>query len=222
MTAWANQAIAVYNLGAEVHWSMWTDGDGWSTPLALAPGSTPRVASNGEGVVFAVWVDSGNVWATRRVGASGWESPVALSTATTLTPGSPVVVVDRFGGAHVIWAQCRGTRCSAYTNRYDPDVGWQEARDLSTVDVSIAVGNVALALDEDGNGIATFSTRPGEDPVRWTVRYSAETGWGPATPPAGLPNAFGGRVAMDASGRAIAVWHQPGAVEWTIWASRFE
>jgi hypothetical protein len=87
-----------------------------------------------------------------------------------------------------------------------------------------------IATDAHGNALAVWFQSDGTHWNIWSNRYTAVpgcntagTGWGSPvlleTDNAG--DAFGPRIAMDASGNALAVWFQSDGTRFNIWSSRY-
>jgi hypothetical protein len=203
-------------------------GTGWSARVRISDAfntQIPQVAVSRNGDALAVWerhdVFDMSVMASRFSLATGWGTPTFLENDTR-NALRPNVAMDDSGNGMAVWAQASGGGIQA--NRYVAGVGWDPP-------VSIQVpGSSGLdtdvAMDPNGNAVAVWeqwdSGAPG---LVWANRFMAGTGWGTAV----AIESFAGdgyipQVAIDACGRATAVWSQlsdTGSAD-DVGANRFE
>jgi len=163
-------------------------------------------------------------------GGTGWGDAGLLESADAGDALSPEIAVNGNGDAVTVWYQWVGSQYLTYANRYDAGVGWRgvvpvgpltfPAGDLTFPHVSIDAAGDAMIVwmqaESPGSGVYNI----------WAARYPKaspspqipvliETGAGHAQIP---------RVAVDASGRATAVWSQyVGTPEfmYSIFANRY-
>lgn len=233
------EAVAVWLQDDGGQLNVWSNryaaGSGWGTAEAIDETSDvvdqPRVAINGNGDVLAAWQvrDPGNfIWdvaARRYVAGSGWVAPEILS-GDPFEALSPRVVLDDDGNGLVVWIQGLGLDAAIHASRYTEAGGWTPPHELS---VSGAIDDPELAIDPFGNAIAVWEQRESVNGalelLPYAARHTASGGW--STPQAiGNRTAFWPKVALDASGHAIAVWYEldlalPLADAYSVWGNRF-
>jgi hypothetical protein len=120
-----------------------------------------------------------------------------------------------------VWQQSDGTRFDNWSSRYVPASGWSAPEHLETD--SGDARNVWIAIDSDGDAIATWSQSNGTRPIIRANRYVAGTGWNGATTIQTDASGEGSfpRVALDGHGNAMAVWHQTDGTRYNIWANHY-
>jgi hypothetical protein len=204
---------------------------GWSAVEAIESQTVSAygvsVAMDGDGNAIAVWAqntDSGvRVFANQYTADTGWgaEAPIENQNGFVL---SVEIAFDRNGNAIAVWQQDDGTRNNIHANRFDASTNsWGTAQKIENDDAGDAK-YPRIAFDADGNALAVWQQ---DDGTRWNVlanRYDASTNsWGTAqrieTDDAG--GASHPQIAFDATGNAIAVWHQSDGTRFNIWANRW-
>lgn len=184
---------------------------------------TPGVGMDGAGRAIVVWVNGvpdseiegrtyGEVFATRFDPASGWGTRVALSVPASMTSSAGAVdlAVNNMGEAIAVWHQSDGAGTSdLVARRFTPAGGWSPVTVLHDGTSGAPVSwRPHVAIAGDGTAIAMWSQRAGLDSQLYSRRFAPSSGWGAATqvhaPPGG--DALGQDVAIDGSGRAVAVW----------------
>jgi hypothetical protein len=130
--------------------------------------------------------------------------------------------MDPNGNAFAIWVQNGGgSYPDIWTNRYVASTGWELPTLMENSDTNVGVPSVAA--QDNGNAIAVWPQTDGIRDSIWASRYVVGTGWSTPvlieTDNAG--HAYAPSVAIDASGNAIAVWHQYDGVRNNIWANRY-
>ena len=226
-------AFAVWDQWDGTRPNIWSNryvpGQGWGTPTTIEsdPGwaEGEHIAVDPSGTAIAVWHQWDgvryNIWGSRYVAGIGWPVPTLLETDNAGGGTFPRVAVDPSGNAIAIWSQSDGTRTNIWANRYIPGSGWLMPTLLET-DNAGGAAFPWVATDPAGNAVAVWQQSDGTRENIWANRFVAGSGWGMAslieTDNAGL--AAQPRVALDASGNAIAVWSQVSGVA-SIWSNRF-
>jgi hypothetical protein len=208
-------------------------GDGaWGADIAIdAPGGPEngaQVVYDGDGNALAVWHQevsgSTNLWANYFAAASGWGTAELVEhNDVDFYAGSPRAVFDGDGNALVVWTQSEGNSGgNVWSSRFVPGSGWATPA-LIESDAGEVVGAVELAGAADGSALAVWSQYDGQTLNIIANRYDPTAGW--ATPEIidALPERGDyPRVAMDASGNALAAWEQADAsLQTNIRASRY-
>jgi hypothetical protein len=206
-----------------------TTGDGqWKTPTLIETGNEPAVspvvAFDASGNAIAVWqqaeglIDS--IWSNRYTAGGGWGTAELIETNITNATGVQIAV-NGSGHAIAVWHQMDGQRESIYANQYTPGSGWGRA-DLIELDNAGPAAAPHVAIDPSGNGVAVWHQFDGTRFNAWSNRYTPGVGW---RIPEFLESAPGAasspRVAMDASGHALAVWQQSDGTDSNIYARRY-
>ena len=130
--------------------------------------------------------------------------------------------MDGTGTAIAVWQQKYGDHKYILTNRFD-GTAWGTA-DLIKTDNYPSTGGLQIAMDGTGTAIAVWSQW--EDSARmdiWANRFYG-TAWSAAEL---IETVNGGvasdpKIAMDNTGRAIAVWQHYDGNRYNIWANRFD
>lgn len=203
-------------------------GGTWSAPVTLSvPGQEafqpePRVAVDGTGRAIAVWeasVDGVSRLQTADRRADGtWSTPVTLSGADHHA-GSPAIAVDPRGGATVVW------HGSATSGDAPDDVRAIHRPAGGTWGSPLVLADHAVSphVDVDGQGNAVAVWTQSVDGILEVRTATLPSGrvWSKAVTlsepgrDAKLP-----RVAVNASGTAVAVWRGYDGSDWRVQAAR--
>jgi hypothetical protein len=151
-----------------------------------------------------------------------WGAPTLIETDNTGDAFGGQVAFDAAGNALVVWTQFDGTRHNIWANRYSASTGlWGVAGPIETD--TLEASGPQVAFDATGNALVVWTQIDSTPYNIWANRYSASTGlWGVAAPietNAGFD--FVPRVAIDATGNALAVWTQFDGTNYSIWANRY-
>lgn len=173
---------------------------------------SPGIAVDGQGEFSVVWslntsgVD--DIYASRWIEGSGWQSPVNIESDDAGDASSPRLSVAADGGLIAVWHQSDGSMNNAWANRYDPEAdAWGNATLLETSDEGGAT-NVQVDHDASGNAVAVWQQFDGGLNHVWSARYRAGTGWESAEKVESdeTDNAVDPRVAVDDDGNTVVLW----------------
>ena len=179
-----------------------------------AEAQNPDVAMDLAGNALAVWEQDGDLYASTYSQAVGaWSTPDVLrAVISTETSFRPRVAMNGDGVAIVVCAASDG---GVYTAYYSVQSGWdvhQRVDVLSTGWIGVPGENPEprVAVDADGNGRAVWKAG-GEI---YSCRFDGATmAWEPAE---SIGTGRDPDLAMDKTGRAIAVWWDQGFRE-KVW-----
>jgi hypothetical protein len=213
-------------------------GTGWGTEVAIEADASdvgvPGIAVDAAGNAMVVWpsaVATGGfsfeykVWANRFAVGTGWGTATSIDIANINSANpEPQVAIDGSGNAIAVWHRPSGSFDSIYSNRFTVAGGWGTAALIETDDTNSA-RHARVAFDAAGNAVAVWIQNDGLRDNVLANRYVAGTGWG--TPVLIETNNAGGafevRLAVEASGDAVAVWYQRdnGAFTDNVWTNRY-
>jgi hypothetical protein len=208
-----------------------TQAGGWQTPQLLEAdvrtAGNAQIAMTPDGDAIAVWAQgnypsSSDVFANRFTPSSNsWGLPEAVDSATIYSQAENIAIGND-GSAIAVWKKTDSTGTYIWANRYIPGTGWGAAEQIS--DISGAMfGSPQVAIDPAGNTITVWAQSDGTNVSIWSNRYTPTSDWGT---PELLENSVGDardpQIAMDDSGRAIAVWKQTNGTTYSIYANTYE
>jgi hypothetical protein len=208
-----------------------TTGDGqWKTPAPLGngnsnePATDPVVSFDASGHALAVWEQfdgvSPRIGFKRYTAGSGWGTAELIETGNG-SAQDPQIAVNGSGHAIAVWQHTESIRGSVRAISYTPGSGWGTAELIEFDDVGDAI-LPQVAIDPNGNAVVVWQQYDGARFNIWYNRYVAGTGWeGPGLLESDSGQASAPRVAIDASGRALAVWQQFDGANTNILASRY-
>jgi hypothetical protein len=247
-------AIVVWNRfdGAyeQIYSRRFTKASGWTAASAVesSPGysSFPDFAVSVDGSAIAVWekvagappasTQLGVIWANRYTPESGWQSASAIEVDSNESSSFPKVAVDAHGDGFAVWSKQQMIGVDAlstiWANHFTPTGGWGSPQRIS-VDPTRGSGGGAyearIGVDAYGNAIAVWGqagSRTTSESSIWTNRYVAGLGWStPIRLDDNIATNVHPDIAIDADGRAIAVWNRQDVPEGQRdgpWAARFE
>jgi hypothetical protein len=190
----------------------------WSGAAILSTGLynafSPGVAIDASGNIHVVWEQNSSVLASRYSASSGtWGTAAVIASGASYPCSSPRVAVDGSGNAVAVWLKSDGTAHHVYASRYSASGGAWGA-ETSIEKSSLDSGAPQLAVDPSGDAVAVWRQQLFSSVTEYRVvanRYSASSGaWGTAAQVSDTSihsDCFTAiRVAIDASGNAIAVW----------------
>jgi hypothetical protein len=186
---------------------------------------TPQIAIDGSGNVMAVWYQdpSPAVYANRYISATAtWSGPEEIDPGAV---GASVPQVSMYGSGNaiVVWNKIYGIAgCKAFANTYISGTGWAGAQ--------LICGGVEttteprVSINTAGNAFAIWYQY---DTIQTNIcanRYVAGSGWGGPTliESNNVSDANGHKIAIDSSGRAIAIWLQSELSKISLWYNKFE
>jgi len=221
----------------------------WGPPIEIGieQGILPSVAANANGDAVLVWVERGlslancggtiatgtELRASRYSAASNtWTPSVRISTNVF----SPSVVIDAAGRATVVWIQDPGTTPTGL-----PTISWSRFNGTSwsapaaLSDGTRGVDEPVLGQDGSGNILVLWQQQTNLFnsglpilPNIWFARFTATSGTWSAPVRIGSPDLSGtndaaghARIAVNASGNAVAVWRETRSTVGSIVSARF-
>ncbi|WP_372980832.1 Ig-like domain-containing protein [Marinobacter sediminum] len=190
----------------------------------LGDASAPQIVLDGNGRALAVWEQfdgsRNNIWSNRFDGST-WGTAGRIQTDVASDASAPQIAINAHGQAFAVWTQFDGTRDNIWANRFDGSA-WGAAEQIET-DNAGGASNPQIAHDTDGRAVAVWQQSDGARNNIWVNRFDGNA-WRRAeqieTDNAG--SAVSPQVALDAKGRALAVWHQSDGSRNHIWANRFD
>ncbi|MDH3366031.1 MAG: hypothetical protein OEM29_08550 [Thermoplasmata archaeon] len=231
----SGNATAVWVQNDGIRNNIWSNryvvGTGWEIATLVetnnsGSAASPQIAVDTSGNATAVWVQNdgirNSIWSNRYVVGTGWGIATLIETNNSGGATSSQVAVDDSGNAIAVWRQYDNTGSNIWSNRYVVGTGWGIATLIETG--SGSAGSPQVAVDGSGNAIAVWYQSDGTRYNIWSNRYVIGTGWGIATliETDDTGDASYPRVAIDASGNAIAVWSQCNDTgDYNIWSNRY-
>ena len=186
----------------------------------------PQIAMDGSGNALAVWQQHDgmrfNLWSNRYTAGAGWGAATLIETDNVSDATDPAIAVNASGNALAVWAQHDGVHRNIVANRYTVGIGWGTAVLIETDNAGNA-NQPQVVMDATGNGLAVWTQDDGTYQTVMANRYTAGSGWGTAAPIGTdiVGDAFEPRIAIGASGNALAVWAQSDGTRANIWANRY-
>jgi len=190
---------------------------GYTSTFVAEDGAAMVVSVEGSGSV-------GLIQARRFAPATGWQDPVTVATANTSIPDCTFRAAgNRAGDILAAWLDWNGTAYIIRAAHYTAGWGWSLSAQLSTsANVTAACFNLAVAVDEGGEAIATWKTDDGATQDVRAARYLVGTGWSPEETVSPMTNNSGVDIAAgyDVFGVPIVVWSENNGTDESLYASR--
>jgi len=220
-------ALAVWQQSSNIWASRYTANTGWGTPVKIQTGTDyaygVQIAIDANGNALAVWIQidtAVHIWANRYTANTGWGTATTIETNNADNADYPQIAFDANGNAMAVWSQSTAAVGSIWANRYTANSGWGVATTIES-GAGDAYGP-QIAVDASGNALVVWSQTNGTVYSAWANRYSAGQ-WGSAAliETNDTDSVGGPRIAIDASGNAIAVWSQKSGATNGLWANRY-
>ncbi|HEU5075247.1 MAG TPA: hypothetical protein VFU02_13750 [Polyangiaceae bacterium] len=192
----------------------------WSAPELIETddrGSVldPRVAMNRDGAAIVGWsqLDGArkHVWANRYSPGDGWAGAEWLE-AHDEDEVNVRVAIDDMGAIIVVW-QASGTP-NLWSTRHQADAGWAPVEAISSN--AHAYHDVAM-----GGGTAIVLWPDNSEPGTTLWSNAASASWGTPFAIRSGVTITDNRLAMNASGDAVAVWREWDDDRRALWSSRY-
>lgn len=216
-------------------WSSYYDSDkkAWSAPdivenndVGSAMGASVAMDSAGNAVVTWFQFVGGkyNIYASMFDKSEGaWGSAIDIDWVDGGHAFKPVVSMDDFGNAVVVWYQRDGSRYSILSNRYDFAAGaWGEAEFLESSDSGDAY-TPYIDGTASGKVMAVWKQFDGESYNVWSSSYEPGSGWGVPIllEDENLGGAYNPVIALNDKGDAVAAWIQYDGTKDSVYANRY-
>ncbi|MCC6993220.1 MAG: Ig-like domain-containing protein [Deltaproteobacteria bacterium] len=178
-------------------------------PTGTGDVETPELVLSDRGDRLASWVrDIGDRGARYLSGngslfnATGWQAARSMEMGS-LVLGQPVLSVSRLGTGYAVWSEGGGSGGS-YAARFTPAAGW----DMVPTLVGSGVGRIAATTSNGAVLVLATSAGPAQPGHVRARRYVVGTGWTAVVDvDQGDITSAWAEVAVDATGRAVAIWH---------------
>ncbi|MGE0815010.1 MAG: hypothetical protein AB7O28_04290 [Vicinamibacterales bacterium] len=198
LAVWVTNPVSTLFIGHVARYDAATQQ--WA-PVVLVPDSfvqSMAVAVNANGRSVVCWSTYGapsGVNCQRYAPATGWAQAETISSSIFLED----VAIDAAGNVLVLWQS--GTTLQA--RRFDAmAVSWGAVIDLATGLSSNGPVGAKLAMNDNGEAVATWSTAYTLD----AARYLPGSGWTAAVTLNAFGSNTGARPAIDPSGRITVAW----------------
>ncbi len=187
----------------------------------------PKITIDANGNALVLWYQSDgtyyNIWFNRYTQSGGWGTASLIESENAGHAMYPQIAVDANGNALAVWHQNDGIHYNTWSNRYKTDTGWGTATLIENDNTGDAFKS-QIAMDINGNALAVWYQSDGTNNNIWSNRYTLGSGWDIATL---IENKSAGdakypKIAIDANGNALAVWHQSNGTNTNIMSNRFE
>jgi hypothetical protein len=231
----SGEAMVVWRQSDGTYYNIWarrrTACGGWDAPAVLEtrPGLAmlPQVAIDEGGNAIAVWQQHASVtdigmriWVNRYTAGSGWGTAQMLSSDQPAE--NPQIAFDRSGNALAVWSSF-GTSRGIWARRFSVANGWETPVGIGAPSELFA-DRPQIAFDHLGNAMAVWHETTSQGTGRVLAsRYVRGLGWSTARRIEGgdIGRVSDARVALDATGNAMAVWVQSEGTNRHIWMNRY-
>jgi hypothetical protein len=186
----------------------------WGEPARLDDaGESPTLLADSGGRIVALWQGSRR-FRLSEFDNGAWNAPEPTAADAQLVASSLQAGLNGSGGALAIWSRSSGSPDQTiWSASWSPETGWDEPDRVSSEGAATDPSCNEIAVSRSGAAVAVWcqpsssSLNPDAHEV-WVNYLSTSTGWG--IPESLSQSATYPRVAIDGSGRAIAVWCEEG------------
>jgi hypothetical protein len=193
----------------------------------------PDDALFGKGNGVAVWPRTTDGSVSMRASSHGpdgqWKNSINIATVDSeVTAVMPRVALSPAGSGAAIWTQYESPNVQIWANQYDGEADhWLGANQLSSLNATSSP-LPEIAVDPSGDGFAIWSEIEGTARTIKVWRLQADAGFiGGLTlstdqVPPSPQTASQVQIAVDAHGKAVAIWDVYSMGGYGVWASTFE
>lgn len=157
---------------------------------------------------MVLWIEEGTrLMSSQHILGVGWGAPLLVHEGEVRAD----LAMGASGDAFAVWKGCMGEECGILAKRFVSGTGWSHQERIDLEGVGRYGVDPRVALDQEGNALVVWARQRGrgDDAVSspWANRYSVGTGWGTPIAIGGEARSVGSLdLAVDPSGRAVAVW----------------
>ena len=207
----------------DVGWQDAVLAEDYSLHSAYAPAS----ATDGEGNVMAVWLQSNgsgsSVFGSHYTSGEGWlEAELLEDTDEEVRP--PLVAMNKEGQAVAIWRQTNETtaRWDIWGNLFVEGTGWTGAKPIAA-DGLFNDDHCGLTIDSSGSAAVVWTRRTSPTNVLMS-RCEAGSSWSAAVPidESETADAMYPSIGVDGIDSLLVTWIQDEMSVFSVWAKRYD
>lgn len=185
----------------------------WSGAQAIGNGPwqavyAPQIATNDQGDAIVAWYQDGNLYASRFFNSLGWQAAELVQSGVSST--DPLVYLDSSGDVMLAWVQSDGTNNHLFASRFDSlTQSWGAATQIEQT-AGRLINKPHWSADAQGNLVVVWTMQdPANGYQRSAYAMHYQNGiW--ETPITLAANGDSPQIAVNAAGRAMAIWAQSG------------
>ncbi|VAW61951.1 hypothetical protein MNBD_GAMMA09-178 [hydrothermal vent metagenome] len=229
----SGKALVVWRQYDGIRYNIWAsrfDGTSWGSAELIeddaGPAYNPQIAVDSSGRALAVWQQLDylgfiHIWANNFDGTN-WDSAISIERKSAKAT-NPQIAIDSNGKALAVWQQVDvdgGVREGIWTNDFD-GARWGRPKLIETNTGN--ANNPKIIFNSSGKAFVVWAQIDGDDRSGiWVNRFDGAN-WGSAERiETGTGYAVSPQIAVDSSGKALAVWEQRDGSRHNIWANRFD
>jgi hypothetical protein len=156
--------------------------------------------------------ESTEVSALPNTQGANWSSPHTLGQGS-----EPDVGGDGNGNAMAVWLAYDGLLYHIYAQKFSVTNGWTATETIADLAINEVPAGLKVAMYGQGNALVAWHQNGGQTFGVFAKRFLASSGWEQATRigfggSAPVTSGYRGspQIAVNTSGKAVAVWEQPG------------
>ena len=188
---------------------------------------SPASATDGEGNVMAVWLQSNgsgrSVFASQYTAGGVW-SEAELIEDSNEDVISPLIAMSKEGHAVVVWRQTNETTAmwDIWGNVYVEGTGWTGAKPVAA-NGSYNDAHCDLTIDSSGNAAVVWARLTSPTEVLMS-RREAGSSWSAAVPidESGTADAMYPSIGVDGTDSLLVTWIQEEMSVFSVWAKRYD
>jgi hypothetical protein len=135
----------------------------------------PCMAADADGNAIVVWQqgapDAYSIYARRYDVNTGWGSEQRIGSDDTASDSNARIAVNPAGRAVVVWEHTQGSSTRIYSNRYDPEAGWNEPTCIDSQEAGDDSSNPRVVIDPAGKALAVWRQNNGTVTRLYTNRF---------------------------------------------------
>lgn len=206
-----------------VHASQYAIGGNWSLPESLesntayTPSSTPEIARDANGNVFAIWYRAGRIYSNQYSYLVGWQGAVPIDSGTGVASCKCGIATGPSGKAFAYWNEQVNGSNEHWAALYSPGSGWGSS---FKINIDSPYFELSVSFDNNDDVLIAWLEKINDKQTVWLSKVSDETTITHTKfyehQSTSLDELYNPKLAADNFGNIVVVWPRRNAY-WSVY-----